>query len=81
MQQPIREDARALQPVAESLRNGAQIFADDEAAIADRLQGDDCEQVGDRIAHVCTGVGQAVARNPEQPLQRPITWSMRSAPA
>ena len=51
---------------ARSSGNGAQVLADDEAAVALAFECDDAEQVGERIAHVGAVDGRRPRGHPEQ---------------
>ena len=56
-----------LQPFAQAFGNGAEILADDEAAVALRFQSQDGEQIGKGVAHVAAVGGAAFRRDPKKP--------------
>src|SRR5581483_1860927 len=61
-----REHPPALERPRDFLRHRAQIFADDDRAIAHALERDDAEQVVGRISHVCSVLSGLAFGYPEQ---------------
>src|SRR6185437_7956626 len=61
-----RENAPLLERAGDFRRNGAEVFADDEGAVALTLEGEDAEEVDGGIPNVRAGYAGTVIRNPEQ---------------
>ena len=62
----VGQDVHRRHPLAKSVRHRAQILADDQASVAVALQGEDAQQVLERILHIAAGRRRIAARNPEQ---------------
>ena len=65
-QRPVGEHAQRLESRAQAVGHGAQILADDQAAVALALQGEDAEQVVERIGDVGALGRRCARRHPEQ---------------
>ena len=63
-QNAIRQNPGRGHPFAKTLRDGAEIFADDDAARAEAGQRDDSAQVIDRVGHVGSRARAGAARDP-----------------
>jgi len=65
----VGQHAGFEQTLAETVRHGAQVFADHQALMVQAFTGDQAEQVVKRVMHIGAFGGRRVGRHPEQPHQ------------
>ena len=80
VEQPVRQHALLVQPLAHARLDGAEVLADDERARPLALQRDDRHQLVGARAHVAAALRRPSARGIQNSRNRPITWSMRRPP-